>query len=79
MSTDIWTSYSAMIMAISVLPFIVVQFPQILHSTSGRHTAVLVALILSISLLIAYCLYQVTFSVSMRYICSEVKRTKDNL
>ncbi|XP_024980650.1 sodium/calcium exchanger NCL-like [Cynara cardunculus var. scolymus] len=58
-STDIWTSYSAMIMAVSVLPFIVVQFPQILHSTSGRHTAVLLALILSISLLIAYCLYQV--------------------
>nr|XP_043626999.1 sodium/calcium exchanger NCL-like [Erigeron canadensis] len=58
-STDIWTSYSAMIMAVSVLPFIVVQLPQILHSTSGRHTAVLVALILSISLLIVYCLYQV--------------------
>nr|GEX81471.1 sodium/calcium exchanger NCL-like [Tanacetum cinerariifolium] len=58
-STDIWTSYSAMIMAVSVLPFIVVQFPQILHSTSGRHTAVLLALILSVSLLIAYCLYQV--------------------
>ncbi|CAI9286519.1 unnamed protein product [Lactuca saligna] len=58
-STDIWTSYSAMIMAVSVLPFIVVQFPQILHSTSGRHTAVLVALVLSVSLLIAYCLYQV--------------------
>ncbi|KAI7728478.1 hypothetical protein M8C21_031709 [Ambrosia artemisiifolia] len=35
-STDIWTSYSAMTMAISVLPFIVVQFPQIVHSTSGR-------------------------------------------
>ncbi|KAJ0530639.1 putative EF-hand domain, sodium/calcium exchanger membrane region, EF-hand domain pair [Helianthus annuus] len=58
-STDIWTSYSAMIMAVSVLPFIVVQLPQILHSTSGRHTAVLVALVLSVSLLIAYCLYQV--------------------
>ncbi|GJX30077.1 sodium/calcium exchanger NCL-like protein [Tanacetum coccineum] len=58
-STDIWTSYSAMIMAVSVLPFIVVQFPQILHSTSGRHTAVLLALILSVSLLVAYCLYQV--------------------
>ncbi|PWA66613.1 sodium/calcium exchanger family protein / calcium-binding EF hand family protein [Artemisia annua] len=58
-STDIWTSYSAMIMAVSVLPFIVVQFPQILHSTSGRHTSVLLALILSVSLLVAYCLYQV--------------------
>ncbi|KAK9078213.1 hypothetical protein SSX86_002270 [Deinandra increscens subsp. villosa] len=58
-STDIWTSYSAMIMAVSVLPFVVVQFPQILHSTSGRHASVLVALVLSVSLLVAYCLYQV--------------------
>ncbi|KAI3803512.1 hypothetical protein L1987_31666 [Smallanthus sonchifolius] len=58
-STDIWTSYSAMIMAISVLPFIVVQFPQILHLTSGRQLAVLIGLITSISLLIACCVYQV--------------------
>lgn len=58
-STDIWTSYSAMIMAVSVLPFIVVQFPQIMHSSSGRHLAVLLGLIVSVSLLIAYCLYQV--------------------
>ncbi|KAI3525210.1 hypothetical protein L1887_03885 [Cichorium endivia] len=58
-STDIWTSYSAMIMAVSLLPFIVVQFPQILHSNSGRHVAVLIGLVVSISLLIAYCIYQV--------------------
>ncbi|KAJ0863037.1 putative flagellar calcium-binding protein calflagin [Helianthus annuus] len=58
-STDIWTSYSAMTMAVSVLPFIVVQFPQILHSTSGRQLTVLIGLIISISLLIAYCIYQV--------------------
>ncbi|MCD7460343.1 hypothetical protein HAX54_043336 [Datura stramonium] len=58
-STDIWTSYAAMIMAVSVLPFIVVQLPQLFHSTSGRHLAVLIALIISLSLLISYCLYQV--------------------
>ncbi|KAI3712094.1 hypothetical protein L1987_70643 [Smallanthus sonchifolius] len=58
-STDIWTSYSAMTMAISVIPFMVVQFPEILHSTSGRQSAVLVGLIISICLLIAYCIYQV--------------------
>ncbi|KAI7734564.1 hypothetical protein M8C21_023735 [Ambrosia artemisiifolia] len=52
-STDIWTSYSAMIMAVSVLPFIVVQFPQIMHSDSGRHLAVLLGLIVSVSLFIA--------------------------
>ncbi|KAL1813043.1 hypothetical protein ACET3Z_023108 [Daucus carota] len=58
-TTDIWTCYAAMIMALSVIPFIVVQLPQILHSTSGRHLAVLIALIISVLLLISYCAYQV--------------------
>ncbi|XP_061969860.1 sodium/calcium exchanger NCL [Populus nigra] len=58
-STDIWTCYAARIMAISVLPFIVVQLLQTLHSTSGRHLAVLIGLILSLAILITYCLYQV--------------------
>ncbi|XP_031119537.1 sodium/calcium exchanger NCL-like [Ipomoea triloba] len=58
-TTDVWTSYAAIIMAISVIPFVVVQLPQVLHSSSARHLAVLIALILSISLLIAYCVYQV--------------------
>ncbi|KAF9666603.1 hypothetical protein SADUNF_Sadunf16G0245900 [Salix dunnii] len=58
-STDIWTCYAAMIMAVSVIPFVVVQLLQTLHSTSGRHLAVLIALILSLAILISYCLYQV--------------------
>ncbi|BAT92630.1 hypothetical protein LR48_Vigan05g063700 [Vigna angularis] len=58
-STDIWTSYAARIMVISVLPFLIVQLPQILNSTSGRHLAVLIALIVSLCLLAAYCLYQI--------------------
>ncbi|CAI9787723.1 unnamed protein product [Fraxinus pennsylvanica] len=58
-STDIWTSYAGIIMALSVIPFVVVQISSILHSYSGRHLTVLIALILSVSLLISYCLYQV--------------------
>ncbi|KAF7849244.1 hypothetical protein BT93_L1048 [Corymbia citriodora subsp. variegata] len=58
-STDLWTSYAAMIMVFSVIPFIIVQLPQILNSTSGRHLAVLISLIVSLILLIAYCIYQV--------------------
>ncbi|XWS28053.1 hypothetical protein CRYUN_Cryun25bG0032800 [Craigia yunnanensis] len=58
-STDIWTCYAARIMAISVFPFIIVQLPQVLNSTSGRHLAVLIALIVSASMLVSYCLYQV--------------------
>ncbi|PSR96389.1 Vacuolar cation/proton exchanger like [Actinidia chinensis var. chinensis] len=58
-STDIWTSYVARIMAISIIPFLVVQIPQVMHSTSGKHLAVLIALIASLLLLISYFLYQV--------------------
>ncbi|KAI3466070.1 hypothetical protein Pfo_022733 [Paulownia fortunei] len=58
-STDKRTSYAGIIMAVSVIPFIIVQLPQILHSNSGRHLVVLIALIVSVSLLISYCLYQV--------------------
>ena len=58
-TVDVWTSYAARIMAISVIPFVIVQLPQVLNSTSGRHLAVLVALILSVLMLISYCVYQV--------------------
>lgn len=58
-TVDVWTSYAARIMAISVIPFVIVQLPQMFDSQSGRHFSVLVALILSISMLIAYCVYQV--------------------
>lgn len=59
-TVDIWTSYAARIMAISVIPFVIVQLPQMLGSTSGRQLSVLVALILSVLMLISYCVYQVT-------------------
>ncbi|KAL3508730.1 hypothetical protein ACH5RR_028131 [Cinchona calisaya] len=58
-STDVWTCRAAIIMAVSVIPFLVVQLPQVMHSKSGRHLAVLIALIVSVALLISYCLYQV--------------------
>lgn len=46
-------------MVISVIPFLVIQLLQLLNSTSGKHVAVLIALILCVVLLISYCLYQV--------------------
>ncbi|KAJ9163321.1 hypothetical protein P3X46_023000 [Hevea brasiliensis] len=58
-STDVWTCYAARIMVISLFPFVIVQFPELLNSTSGRHLAVLIALIISLLMLISYCLYQV--------------------
>lgn len=59
-TVDVWTSYAARIMAISVIPFVIVQLPQMLGSTSGRQLSVLVALVLSVLMLISYCVYQVT-------------------
>ncbi|XP_042502304.1 sodium/calcium exchanger NCL-like isoform X1 [Macadamia integrifolia] len=58
-TTDIWTCYAARIMALSIIPFLVVQLPQFLHSNSERRLAILIALILSLALLVTYCLYQV--------------------
>ncbi|TVU33244.1 hypothetical protein EJB05_25035, partial [Eragrostis curvula] len=58
-STDLQTSYASRIMAISVLPFIIVQIPQILNLHSGQHLTVLIGLITAALLLLAYCLYQI--------------------
>ncbi|XP_059443115.1 sodium/calcium exchanger NCL-like isoform X2 [Corylus avellana] len=58
-STDIWACYTARIMAISVIPFVIVQIPLIFNSTSWRRLAVLIGLIVSLLLLASYCLYQV--------------------
>ncbi|XP_059440708.1 sodium/calcium exchanger NCL-like [Corylus avellana] len=46
-------------MIISVIPFLVVQIPQALSSTSGRRLAILIGLIVSLLLLVSYCIYQV--------------------
>ncbi|GJN06417.1 hypothetical protein PR202_ga24146 [Eleusine coracana subsp. coracana] len=58
-TTDVQTSYAARIMAISVIPFIIAQFPVMLKSHHGKRLAVLLALIVSFLLVLAYCLYQV--------------------
>lgn len=58
-STDPQTSYAARIMALSIVPFIIVQLPIIFKFSSGRRLAVLCALIASVALVLCYCLYQV--------------------
>uniref|UniRef100_A0A453R5Q6 Sodium/calcium exchanger membrane region domain-containing protein n=1 Tax=Aegilops tauschii subsp. strangulata TaxID=200361 RepID=A0A453R5Q6_AEGTS len=58
-STDLQTSYAARIMAISILPFIVVQIPQILKLQSGHRLTLLLGLIVAVLLLLTYCLYQI--------------------
>ncbi|GMY31960.1 sodium/calcium exchanger NCL-like [Fagus crenata] len=78
-STDIWTSYAARIMVISVIPFLVVQIPQLLNSTSGRRLAVLIGLIASLLLLVSYCLYQVLQPLIQKRKIYYVKLKSDNL
>ena len=67
-STDIWTSYAARMMVISVIPFLIVQIPQLLNSTSERRLAVLIGLIASLLLLVSYCLYQVSVPIIIFYL-----------
>lgn len=59
-STDIWTSYAARMLIISVVPIIIVQLSQyFLTEASTSRLAILISLIISISFVIYYCLYQV--------------------
>ncbi|XP_062218736.1 sodium/calcium exchanger NCL2-like [Phragmites australis] len=58
-STDLPTSYAARIMAISVLPFIIVQIPKIFKLHSGHRFTLLLGLIAAALLVLAYCLYQI--------------------
>nr|CAB3449460.1 unnamed protein product [Digitaria exilis] len=58
-STDAQTSYAARIMAISVIPFIIVQIPKLFKLHSGHRLSVLLGLIVAALLVLAYCLYQV--------------------
>ncbi|ONK66749.1 uncharacterized protein A4U43_C06F11550 [Asparagus officinalis] len=58
-TTDLQTTYAARIMAISIVPFIIVQLPRVFKFPSGQRLMVLVALIVSVALVLSYCLYQV--------------------
>ncbi|KAG5561809.1 hypothetical protein RHGRI_004751 [Rhododendron griersonianum] len=58
-STDAETSYTARIMILSMVPFLILQLPEVLSSSAGTRVTVLVSLLVTIVLLFAYCFYQV--------------------
>ncbi|KAM5578267.1 sodium/calcium exchanger NCL-like [Rosa sericea] len=58
-STDIWTSYAAWIMVISIIPFVIVQLPQVFTATSDSSLPILSSLIVAICFVIAYSIYQI--------------------
>lgn len=59
-ATDQQTSYAVRIMVISIIPFVIVQVPQMFRLQSLRNLAVLIAPIVAVVFLLSYCLYQVT-------------------
>ncbi|KAK3010416.1 hypothetical protein RJ639_012309 [Escallonia herrerae] len=58
-TTDIQTSFTARIMMLSMVPFLILQLAKIMNSSSGTRVAVLVALLITLALLSAYIFYLV--------------------
>ncbi|OVA04264.1 EF-hand domain [Macleaya cordata] len=59
-TTDLETSYTARIMVLSVLPFIIVQVPEIILKLSSRRRIVIMfTLVVSVVFLLFYFIYQV--------------------
>ncbi|CAL5345102.1 unnamed protein product [Camellia sinensis] len=58
-TTDKKTSYTAGIMLLSLIPFIIVQLSNIVNTSSGSRLVLLIALIVSVLGLISYFMYQI--------------------
>ncbi|KAL0305673.1 UNVERIFIED_CONTAM: Sodium/calcium exchanger NCL2 [Sesamum radiatum] len=56
--TDVETSYTARIMLITLVPFLILLLAKVFHSSSGRRVTILIALIVTFILLFAYIFYQ---------------------
>ncbi|KAL2475269.1 sodium/calcium exchanger family protein/calcium-binding EF hand family protein [Abeliophyllum distichum] len=55
--TDVETSYTARIMVVTLVPLVVLQLVKVFHS--GRRVIILIALIITVFLLIAFIFYQI--------------------
>ncbi|KAM0071755.1 putative EF-hand domain-containing protein [Helianthus debilis subsp. tardiflorus] len=58
-TTDSETSYTARLMLVSMIPFLILQLPKIINSTSVTRVIVLIALIMTLSFFIASTVYQI--------------------
>ncbi|KAI3703744.1 hypothetical protein L1987_73938 [Smallanthus sonchifolius] len=58
-TTDVETSYTARIMLVSVIPFVILQLPAIINSTSLTQVILLITLIVVLSLYVTYTVYQI--------------------
>ncbi|KAI7749230.1 hypothetical protein M8C21_030874 [Ambrosia artemisiifolia] len=59
-ATDSETSYTARIMLLSMIPFLILQLPKIINVTSVTREIVLLTLILTSAFFIGYAVYQVS-------------------
>lgn len=59
-TTDVEASYTARIMVLSVIPFIIIQIPKIFHLfSSGERIVIIFTLVISVVFLLVYFFYQV--------------------
>ncbi|KAJ6949884.1 hypothetical protein NC651_003766 [Populus alba x Populus x berolinensis] len=58
-TTDLETSYTARIMVLSVIPFLILQVPKIFNSNSGEYLTILSSLVVSVVSLLIYFFYQI--------------------
>ncbi|KAK9064278.1 hypothetical protein SSX86_015658 [Deinandra increscens subsp. villosa] len=58
-TTDVETSYTARIMLVSVIPFVILQLPAIFGSSSVTRVVLLVTLVVVVCLYITYIMYQI--------------------
>ncbi|KAL3615116.1 hypothetical protein CASFOL_040777 [Castilleja foliolosa] len=58
-TTDVETSYTARIILVTLVPFLILQLQKVFNSQSGRRVVILIALIVTVFLLFAYVFYQI--------------------
>lgn len=58
-TTDLETSFTARIMVLSVIPFIIIQIPELFSLSTGQRIVILTTLVISVIFLLVYFLYQI--------------------
>ncbi|XP_061969849.1 sodium/calcium exchanger NCL2-like [Populus nigra] len=58
-TTDLETNYTARIMGLSVIPFLILQISKVFNSNSGEYLTVLISLVVSVASLLIYFFYQI--------------------
>ncbi|GJZ31793.1 sodium/calcium exchanger NCL2-like protein [Tanacetum coccineum] len=59
LTTDIETKKTAILMLVSMIPFLILQLPQIIDSATVTRVIILIALIITLSFFLSYIVYQI--------------------